>query len=55
MGTETAQVSAAPPPVRRPGRVAVDWLTTTDHKKIGASLPDHLVRASSWSAACWRW
>lgn len=35
MGTETA--SAAAPPVRQrtPGRVLVDWLTTTDHKKIG--------------------
>ncbi|WP_369216613.1 aa3-type cytochrome oxidase subunit I [Streptomyces flavofungini] len=35
MGTET--VRADQPPVRqaRPGRVVVDWLTTTDHKKIG--------------------
>ncbi len=35
MGTETAR--AAEPPVRdrRPGRIVVDWLTTTDHKKIG--------------------
>ncbi|GAA3123658.1 cytochrome c oxidase subunit I [Streptomyces rectiviolaceus] len=35
MGTETA--TAAAPPVRQksPGRVLVDWLTTTDHKKIG--------------------
>jgi cytochrome c oxidase subunit 1 len=36
MGTETAQATA--PPVyrrQRPGRLAVDWLTTTDHKKIG--------------------
>ncbi|MGW4888598.1 aa3-type cytochrome oxidase subunit I [Streptomyces murinus] len=36
MGTETAH--ATPGPVRdrpRAGRVMVDWLTTTDHKKIG--------------------
>ncbi|MFG5720170.1 aa3-type cytochrome oxidase subunit I [Streptomyces murinus] len=36
MGTETAH--ATPGPVRdrpRAGRVVVDWLTTTDHKKIG--------------------
>ncbi len=36
MGTETVQAPAAPPArQRRPGRVVVDWLTTTDHKKIG--------------------
>nr|WP_237330162.1 cytochrome c oxidase subunit I [Streptomyces sp. BA2] len=35
MGTETA-TAAAPPALRKsPGRVLVDWLTTTDHKKIG--------------------
>ncbi|GAA2349364.1 aa3-type cytochrome oxidase subunit I [Streptomyces cuspidosporus] len=35
MGTETAQAAAGP--VREPGvgRILVDWLTTTDHKKIG--------------------
>jgi cytochrome c oxidase subunit I len=35
MGTETAQAAAGP--ARRPGvgQVLVDWLTTTDHKKIG--------------------
>ncbi|MFH8368113.1 cytochrome c oxidase subunit I [Streptomyces sp. NPDC018031] len=35
MVTDTAQ--APPGPARRPGRgrVVVDWLTTTDHKKIG--------------------
>ncbi|WP_447036521.1 aa3-type cytochrome oxidase subunit I [Streptomyces sp. DSM 118878] len=35
MRTET--VRADEPPVRqvRPGRLVVDWLTTTDHKKIG--------------------
>ncbi|MEU9013965.1 cytochrome c oxidase subunit I [Streptomyces sp. NPDC048479] len=35
MGTETAEATAGPARVRRPGRVLVDWLTTTDHKKIG--------------------
>jgi cytochrome c oxidase subunit 1 len=36
MGTETAQAMARPVHTgRRPGRLAVDWLTTTDHKKIG--------------------
>ncbi|MCX5202165.1 cytochrome c oxidase subunit I [Streptomyces sp. NBC_00237] len=36
MGTETVEAPAAPPARdRRPGRVVVDWLTTTDHKKIG--------------------
>jgi cytochrome c oxidase subunit 1 len=36
MGTETAQATARPVyRRRRPGRLAVDWLTTTDHKKIG--------------------
>ncbi|WP_431968477.1 aa3-type cytochrome oxidase subunit I [Actinacidiphila sp. bgisy160] len=36
MGTHAAQTTAerAAPP-RRPGRLLVDWLTTTDHKKIG--------------------
>lgn len=39
MGTDTAAATA--PPVsgklrgQRPGRLVVDWLTTTDHKKIG--------------------
>ncbi len=35
MGTETAQAATGPVRERRPGRVVVDWLTTTDHKKIG--------------------
>ncbi|MEU4684968.1 aa3-type cytochrome oxidase subunit I [Streptomyces xinghaiensis] len=33
--TQTREVPAGPRP-RTPGRVVVDWLTTTDHKKIGA-------------------
>ncbi|MBQ0986420.1 cytochrome c oxidase subunit I [Streptomyces sp. F63] len=32
---QTREVPAGPRP-RTPGRVVVDWLTTTDHKKIGA-------------------
>ncbi|MFJ7156827.1 cytochrome c oxidase subunit I [Streptomyces sp. NPDC101118] len=35
MGTETAAATAAPADKPRPGRIVVDWLTTTDHKKIG--------------------
>ncbi|GHH18279.1 aa3-type cytochrome oxidase subunit I [Streptomyces lanatus] len=36
MGTQSAQATARPMPSRQPGgRVVVDWLTTTDHKKIG--------------------
>ncbi|MEV8020994.1 cytochrome c oxidase subunit I [Streptomyces sp. NPDC086554] len=35
MGTETAQAATQPVGQRRPGRVLIDWLTTTDHKKIG--------------------
>ncbi|MFF4157644.1 cytochrome c oxidase subunit I [Streptomyces sp. NPDC001678] len=39
MGTDTAQAAAAGPAgpagERSPGRIIVDWLTTTDHKKIG--------------------
>ncbi|MDI9883229.1 cytochrome c oxidase subunit I [Streptomyces sp. HNM0645] len=35
MRTDTAEAAASPAPVRRRGRVVVDWLTTTDHKKIG--------------------
>ncbi|MET8227510.1 cytochrome c oxidase subunit I [Streptomyces sp. NPDC005301] len=35
MGTRTARAAARPVPARRPGRLVVDWLTTTDHKKIG--------------------
>ncbi|RLU92049.1 cytochrome c oxidase subunit I [Streptomyces griseocarneus] len=35
MGTDTAQADAGPVRQRQPGRVLVDWLTTTDHKKIG--------------------
>ncbi|MET7604570.1 cytochrome c oxidase subunit I [Streptomyces avermitilis] len=35
MGTDTAQATARPVRTRQPGRLIVDWLTTTDHKKIG--------------------
>ncbi|MFG2950599.1 aa3-type cytochrome oxidase subunit I [Streptomyces adustus] len=35
MGTETVGTAARPDHATRPGRVVVDWLTTTDHKKIG--------------------
>ncbi|GGV48272.1 putative cytochrome c oxidase subunit 1-alpha [Streptomyces longisporoflavus] len=35
MGTETAAAQARPVRQRTPGRLLVDWLTTTDHKKIG--------------------
>ncbi|MFD8867767.1 cytochrome c oxidase subunit I [Streptomyces sp. NPDC059590] len=35
MGSETAQAAAGPTQEPRVGRVLVDWLTTTDHKKIG--------------------
>ncbi|MFF2216075.1 aa3-type cytochrome oxidase subunit I [Streptomyces antibioticus] len=37
MRTDTAAATAPPAPAgrRRRGRVVVDWLTTTDHKKIG--------------------
>ncbi len=35
MGTETVRATERPAHERRPGRVLVDWLTTTDHKKIG--------------------
>ncbi|MET8677483.1 cytochrome c oxidase subunit I [Streptomyces sp. NPDC004647] len=35
MSTRAAEASAEPVPVRTPGQVVVDWLTTTDHKKIG--------------------
>ncbi len=36
MGTQTVPVTARPMRSRQPGgRVVVDWLTTTDHKKIG--------------------
>ncbi|MFI9722558.1 cytochrome c oxidase subunit I [Streptomyces sp. NPDC052396] len=36
MGTETTPASEAPARERRPGALVVDWLTTTDHKKIGS-------------------
>ncbi|MEV5510072.1 aa3-type cytochrome oxidase subunit I [Streptomyces orinoci] len=36
MGTETTPVREAPRRERRPGALAVDWLSTTDHKKIGS-------------------
>ncbi|MFG2192462.1 cytochrome c oxidase subunit I [Streptomyces sp. NPDC048639] len=35
MSSRTAEASTGPAPVRKPGHVVVDWLTTTDHKKIG--------------------
>jgi cytochrome c oxidase subunit 1 len=35
MGTQTVQAAAQPVPTHRLGAVIVDWLTTTDHKKIG--------------------
>jgi cytochrome c oxidase subunit 1 len=35
MVTDTARPSLRPPRARRRGTVLVDWLTTTDHKKIG--------------------
>ncbi len=36
MGTQTVPATARPMRSRQPGgRVVVDWLTTTDHKKIG--------------------
>ncbi|MGP3984437.1 aa3-type cytochrome oxidase subunit I [Streptomyces sp. KR80] len=35
MSTRIPEASAGPAPARTPGRVVVDWLTTTDHKKIG--------------------
>jgi cytochrome c oxidase subunit 1 len=35
MGSYTAEATAEPVKARRPGRLIVDWLTTTDHKKIG--------------------
>ncbi|MFE7276408.1 cytochrome c oxidase subunit I [Streptomyces sp. NPDC057623] len=36
MGTQTVQGTARPMRSKQPGgRVVVDWLTTTDHKKIG--------------------
>ncbi len=35
MGTETVRAAERPARERTPGRIVVDWLTTTDHKKIG--------------------
>ena len=35
MATVGSQTETAAAPVKAPGRVVVDWLTTTDHKKIG--------------------
>ncbi|MFD7664644.1 cytochrome c oxidase subunit I [Streptomyces sp. NPDC059788] len=35
MGTDTVEAGPRPVRARRPGAVVVDWLTTTDHKKIG--------------------
>jgi cytochrome c oxidase subunit 1 len=35
MGTQTVPPAAHPLLAKRHGRVIVDWLTTTDHKKIG--------------------
>ncbi|MDT9696174.1 cytochrome c oxidase subunit I [Streptomyces sp. P17] len=35
MGTQTVQAPVRPVRTKHKGRVIVDWLTTTDHKKIG--------------------
>ncbi|WP_030624580.1 aa3-type cytochrome oxidase subunit I [Streptomyces sclerotialus] len=35
MGTVAPEAGTGTVAARRPGRVVVDWLTTTDHKKIG--------------------
>jgi cytochrome c oxidase subunit 1 len=35
MGTETVPAAARRVRAGRGGRVVIDWLTTTDHKKIG--------------------
>ncbi|MFE0676164.1 cytochrome c oxidase subunit I [Streptomyces sp. NPDC058867] len=35
MGTETVRTPVRPVRRKRKGRLVVDWLTTTDHKKIG--------------------
>jgi cytochrome c oxidase subunit 1 len=35
MGTQTVQAAARPAQISGHGRLIVDWLTTTDHKKIG--------------------
>ncbi|MFE2429996.1 cytochrome c oxidase subunit I [Streptomyces sp. NPDC059373] len=35
MGTDTAPADPGVAAARHPGRLVVDWLTTTDHKKIG--------------------
>ncbi|MFC6065890.1 cytochrome c oxidase subunit I [Streptomyces ochraceiscleroticus] len=35
MGTVAQGARTGPVAARRPGKVVVDWLTTTDHKKIG--------------------
>lgn len=35
MVTDTGRADLRPPGARRRGAVLVDWLTTTDHKKIG--------------------
>ncbi|MFZ3556533.1 MULTISPECIES: aa3-type cytochrome oxidase subunit I [unclassified Streptomyces] len=34
-GVQAGPASVGAPRERRPGRIVVDWLTTTDHKKIG--------------------
>ncbi|MEU6094550.1 cytochrome c oxidase subunit I [Streptomyces sp. NPDC047079] len=44
MGTDTAQAATAVPRRRRPGQRVIDWLTTTDHKKIG-----HLYLVTSFA------
>jgi cytochrome c oxidase subunit 1 len=35
MGTQTVRAAARPARRQRRGQVVIDWLTTTDHKKIG--------------------
>ncbi|MET4661408.1 cytochrome c oxidase subunit 1 [Streptomyces sp. PvP037] len=35
MGTQTVRAATPPAGVQRRGQLVIDWLTTTDHKKIG--------------------
>ena len=44
----------APPPIPR-SRWIYEWLTTTDHKKIGVDVHHHVLRLLHRSAASWRW
>ncbi|MFC9735501.1 hypothetical protein ACH4MA_18645 [Streptomyces roseolus] len=45
MRTEAAAITAESGGRERLGRILIDWLTTTDHKKIG-----HLCLATSFAA-----